>query len=48
VTLFDPAASWIFTRESVLSKSANSPFIGREMHGRVIRTIVEGRSVYRI
>ncbi len=48
VTLFDPSSSWVFTRESVLSKSANSPFIGTEMQGRVIRTIVEGRSVYRI
>ncbi|HPW69218.1 MAG: dihydroorotase [Deltaproteobacteria bacterium] len=48
VTLFDPAALWVFTRESVLSKSVNSPFIGSEMYGRVIRTIVEGRSIHRI
>ncbi len=48
ITLFDPAASWVFTRESVLSKSENSPFLGSEMHGRVVLTIVEGRIVHRI
>ena len=48
VALFDPAAPWVFTRESVLSKSANSPFLGQEFVGKVIRTIVEGRTVYRI
>ncbi len=48
VILFDPEASWVFTRESVLSKSANSPFIGQEVRGKVIRTVVSGRSVYRI
>ncbi len=48
ITLFDPAASWVFTRESVLSKSENSPFLGSEMHGKVVLTIVEGRIVHRI
>lgn len=47
VALFDPRARWVFTREQVLSKSANSPFIGLEFTGRVIRTIVQGRTVHR-
>jgi dihydroorotase len=48
VTLFDPQARWVFTHEQVLSKSANSPFIGREFTGRVIRTIVQGRTVHQL
>lgn len=48
VVLFDPQARWVFTQEQVLSKSANSPFLGCEFTGRVVRTIVQGRTVYRL
>jgi len=46
ITLFDPGARWIFTEECVLSKSKNSPFFGRKIQGRVVRTIAGGRSIY--
>lgn len=46
VTLFDPEAGWVFTEESVVSKSKNSPFLGQEFQGRVVRTIAGGRSVF--
>lgn len=46
VTVFDPAVSWNFTEERILSKSRNSPFLSRELRGQVLATIVNGRIVY--
>ena len=46
ITLFDPRPTWTFTEEDVVSKSKNSPFIGQEFVGKVIRTIVKGKSVF--
>lgn len=46
ITLFDPEAPWVLTEDVVLSKSKNSPFMDQEFQGRVVRTIVSGRSVY--
>ncbi len=48
IVLFDPEVKWKFTEESILSKSKNSPFLGKEFKGRVVHTIVCGNSVYRI
>lgn len=44
--LFDPKAEYVLT--SFASKSANSPFLGRTMKGRVVTTICEGRIVYSV
>ena len=41
---FDPDASWHAT--SFRSKSSNSPYLGREMKGRVVATISGGELVY--
>ncbi|HNY65862.1 MAG TPA: dihydroorotase [Deltaproteobacteria bacterium] len=46
ITLFDPQATWVFGEDAVLSKSKNSPFLGRVFNGRVVRTIVAGRTVH--
>ena len=46
VVVFDPAAKWIVDPEAFLSKSRNTPFTGRELVGRVERTIVGGRTVF--
>ncbi|MBN2298768.1 MAG: dihydroorotase [Deltaproteobacteria bacterium] len=46
ITLFDPEAKWIFTEQDVKSKSKNSPFFGQEFTGRVVQTIVQGKTVY--
>lgn len=44
MVLFDPEAVW--TYDKTHSKSSNSPFLGREMKGRVLRVWI-GREVYR-
>ena len=33
--LFDPAEDWVVSRETLYSKSANTPFLGQTLHGRV-------------
>ena len=47
VTVIDPEAEYTVDRESFVSRSKNTPFHGRRVHGRVEATIVEGRVVYR-
>ncbi len=47
VTIFDPAAEWIYDVRQTRSKSRNSPFDGTLLKGRVAATLVSGRVVYR-
>lgn len=47
ITIFDPNEKYTYTKEMVVSKSKNSPFIGRELKGRVHYTIVSGHIVYK-
>ncbi len=44
--LFDPARGWKVDPESFKSKSKNSPFDGRPVQGMVLRTVVDGRTVF--
>jgi len=44
--LFDPDASFVLDRFALKSKSKNTPFDGRQMRGKTIRTFVGGRQVY--
>jgi len=46
LVLFDPEAGWKVTEERLHSKSKNSPFDGRPVQGQVLRTVVDGRSVF--
>ncbi|MBX6423995.1 dihydroorotase [Thermosulfurimonas sp. F29] len=48
LTLIDPEAVWVVTGETLYSKSKNSPFLGWEMRGRAVLTVVGGRIVWRI
>jgi len=36
----------VIDAEKLLSKSKNSPFDGRRLQGRVLATVVDGRTVY--
>ncbi len=43
LTVFDPRAEWTFEQADIRSKSANSPFIGHRLQGRVLAAI-KGRN----
>ncbi|MCL2390074.1 MAG: dihydroorotase [Endomicrobia bacterium] len=47
ITVIDPKYSYEFTKESIVSKSKNSPFIGRKFQGGAVLTIVGGKIVYK-
>lgn len=44
--MFDPDVPWRLSESDLLSKSRNTPFDGRPVQGRVLRTVVSGRTVY--
>jgi dihydroorotase len=44
--LFDPGKPWLCEREHLRSRSTNSPFDGRRLQGRVLRTFVGGEEVF--
>ncbi|MGB3627621.1 MAG: dihydroorotase [Henriciella sp.] len=44
--LFDPGTPWLCEREDLRSRSLNSPFDGRRMTGRVMRTFIGGETVF--
>ena len=44
--LFNPGKPWLCVREDLRSRSTNSPFDGRRLQGRVIRTLVGGETVF--
>ena len=46
ITVFDPNEEYIYTKEMIVSKSKNSPFIGKKLKGKVKYTIVNGKIVY--
>lgn len=46
LVLFDPVAPWACDRDELSSRSKNSPFDGRRLEGRVLRTWVDGATVF--
>jgi dihydroorotase len=46
VTVVDPEADWTVDPEEFHSKGRNTPFAGRRLKGRVVRTLVGGRVVF--
>lgn len=46
VTILDPSREWVVDRAAFASKARNTPFHGRELKGRAVRTIVAGRTVW--
>lgn len=47
ITIFNPNEKYIYTEDKIVSKSKNSPFIGKELKGKVKYTIVSGKIVYK-
>ena len=47
ITIFNPDEEYVYTEDMIVSKSKNSPFIGKKLKGKVKYTIVGGRIVYR-
>jgi len=48
MTLIDPALEWIVRLDQFESASRNSPFNGWKLRGRAVRTIVAGKTVWKL
>ncbi|MFV0438421.1 MAG: dihydroorotase [Desulfopila sp.] len=48
ITVIDPEAIFTFSAEESLSKGKNSPFVGWELQGRAVMTLVDGRIQHRL
>lgn len=46
LVVFNPDEAWKVIADSFKSKSKNSPFDGRPVQGRVLRTVIDGRTVF--
>ncbi|MDA1089908.1 MAG: dihydroorotase [Proteobacteria bacterium] len=46
LVLFDPDEGWKVNADALGGKARNSPFDGRPVQGRVLRTVVDGRTVF--
>ncbi len=44
--VFDPNDEWIPSRQTLLSKSHNTPFLNQKLRGRVLATFHDGKKVY--
>jgi allantoinase len=45
LVLLDPAATWTVDRNDLHDRHRLSPFVGRTLRGRVVRTLLRGRTV---
>ena len=48
LAVIDPDIPWRIDNKAFHSKSKNSPFESRQVRGRAVRTVVSGRTVYRL
>jgi len=48
VCLFDPGLEWQIQAPNWLSRGVNTPFYGQVFKGRVVRTLLAGREVFRL
>jgi dihydroorotase len=46
LVIFDLDRPWRISEKAFRSKSKNSPFDGRRLQGKVLRTVVDGRTVF--
>jgi allantoinase len=47
LALLDPTAEWTLHRDDLLDRHRLSPFVGRPLRGRVVRTLLRGRTIVR-
>ena len=47
LTIFNPNKEYIYKEESIVSKSKNTPWVGKKLKGQVMYTIVNGKIVYK-
>lgn len=47
ITIFDPNEEYVYTKDKIVSKAKNSPFIDKKLKGKVRYTIVNGKIVYK-
>ena len=48
ITLIDPELEWTISGSDLAGKSRNTPFLGRTVKGRAVRTMVAGRTVWEL
>ncbi len=46
VTLIDAQKEWVVSEDDIVSKSQNTPFLGRSLKGRTVMTICGGKITY--
>ena len=46
ITIFDPNEEYVYTKEMIVKKKKNSPFIDKKLKGKVKYTLVSGKVVY--
>jgi dihydroorotase len=46
LTIIDPHAEYLLSREIIKSKSTNSPFLGKKLQGKAVLTMVKGRIIW--
>ncbi|POF29016.1 dihydroorotase [Roseibium marinum] len=46
ITIFDLDRPWVLEKSAIRSRSKNSPFVDARFSGRVLRTVVAGKTVY--
>jgi dihydroorotase len=46
LTIFNPEEEWTVEATRIVSKSKNTPFLGKTLQGMVEKTIFDGRVVY--
>ena len=47
LVIFDAGAGWTVSTATLVSRGTNSPLLGRELGGRVLLTVADGRLAYR-
>ncbi len=48
VCIFDPNREWRLDEGAMLSRGHNTPFLGQQLKGRVLYTLLEGKVVHRL